>query len=168
MNKFRIIAIITLLSFYGAGFCVLDNSGSDLKLKYSVDAASKRNSRKNKKDSKKSESKKAVEEQKEDTELLMDNELARNYMPDIYRCPDCGYEQDEPGNCPDHVTLELIKIISDPKDPLAPAELDGNEDILVDVPLNIQFKKDQIEEKKEDDKDTKSKKNSSNKSKTSK
>lgn len=167
MVKFRYIAILTLLSFCGAGFSILDNSGSDLREKYSASAASKRNSKKNKKESKKSEKKDDVEEKKEDTELLMDNELARDYMPDIYRCPDCGYEQDEPGYCPDHVSLELIKIISDPKDPLAPSELDGNEDILVDIPLNIQFKKDQIEEKKEDE-ESNNKKNSSNKSKKSK
>ncbi len=167
MVKFRYIAILTLLSFCGAGFSILDNSGSDFREKYSASAASKRNSKKNKKESKKSEKKDDVEEKKEDTELLMDNELARDYMPDIYRCPDCGYEQDEPGYCPDHVSLELIKIISDPKDPLAPSELDGNEDILVDIPLNIQFKKDQIEEKKEDE-ESNYKKNSSNKSKKSK
>lgn len=167
MVKFRYIAILTLLSFCGAGFSILDNSGSDLREKYSASAASKRNSKKNKKESKKSEKKVDVEEKKEDTELLMDNKLARDYMPDIYRCPDCGYEQDEPGYCPDHVSLELIKIISDPKDPLAPSELDGNEDILVDIPLNIQFKKDQIEEKKEDE-ESNNKKNSSNKSNKSK
>lgn len=166
MIKFRNIAILTLLSFCGAGFSILDNFGSDLRSKFSVEAASKKKSKKAKSSTNKKTEKKAEEakESQDDSELLVDNELARNYMPDIYRCPDCGYEQDEPGFCPDHVTLELIKIISAPKDPLAPAELDGNEDILVDVPLNIQFKKDQIEEKKEES-DSNSKKESSNKSK---
>ncbi len=111
------------------------------------------------------------EKQQEDTELLADTENSKSYMPDIYRCPDCGYEQDEPGTCPDHSSLELIKVISAGKDPLAPQELDGNEDILVDVPLNIQFKKDEIEKKEEDktdkdgEKDKKSKSAKSNKKK---
>ncbi|NLI78056.1 MAG: hypothetical protein GX442_16685 [Candidatus Riflebacteria bacterium] len=64
-------------------------------------------------------------------------EVADNqtYLPDIFRCPECGYEQDEPGTCPDHGETELIKILSKGKNPLAPPELDGNEDLLVDVPL---------------------------------
>lgn len=133
-------------------------------------------SRSNRKDKLKKGKQKAAdakeeEQQPEDTELLADNENSKSYMPDIYRCPDCGYEQDEPGTCPDHSSLELIKVISDGKDPLAPQELDGNEDILVDVPLNIQFKKDEIEKKEDDkadkdnEKDKKSKSAKSNKKK---
>ena len=54
---------------------------------------------------------------------------------------------------------------------MAPQELDGNEDILVDFPLNIQFKKDEIEKKEDDkadkdnEKDKKSKSAKSNKKK---
>lgn len=57
------------------------------------------------------------------------------FLPDVFRCPECGYEQDEPGVCPDHDQSELIKVLSEGKSPLAPAEVDGNEDILVDIPL---------------------------------
>ena len=85
-------------------------------------------------------------------------------MPDIYRCPDCGYEQDEAGFCPDHTTLELVKIISDVKNPLTPSELDGNEDILVDVPLNIDFKKDELEKKVDESESKKYEKKDSKKS----
>lgn len=75
--------------------------------------------------------------------FLQEGEKMIDYVPDIYRCPECGYEQDEPGTCPDHNTLELVKVISKGRDPLEPAEFDGNEDIIVDVPLkNLLFKKD--------------------------
>lgn len=74
--------------------------------------------------------------------FLQEGEKMIDYVPDIYRCPECGYEQDEPGTCPDHNTLDLVKVISKGRDPLEPAEFDGNEDIIVDVPLkNLLFKK---------------------------
>jgi len=77
--------------------------------------------------------------------LLQEGEKLIDYVPDIFRCPECGYEQDESGACPDHNTLQLVKVISKGRDPLEPAEFDGNEDIIVDVPLkNLLFKK-QIE-----------------------
>ncbi|MGM0598231.1 MAG: hypothetical protein ACQETH_00320 [Candidatus Rifleibacteriota bacterium] len=78
--------------------------------------------------------------------LFLKEEKANvKYMPDIYRCPECGYEQDHPGSCPDHNKIELIKIISESRDPMAPPELDGNEDIIVDIPLkNLEFRKETI------------------------
>ena len=180
MLNYKRIAIITLLVFGSAGFSFLDEH--NLFIGSSRLEAARRNSRKSSNNSSSSKTKKAESknesksEEPEDTDLLMDNEKSRAYMPDIFRCPDCGYEQDEPGFCPDHTTLELVKIISDAKNPLAPSELDGNEDILVDVPLNINFKKDdldkKVEEKKsnEEEKKTSDKKNdkSTKKSKKSK
>lgn len=167
------LAIVTLFIFIGAGFSFLDNS-FNIGKSNSLFAASERTPKhKSKaKDSKKSkankDSKKEEEENKElveDSDLLLDSENARGYMPDIYRCPDCGYEQDQPGFCPDHANLELVKIISKQNDPLAPTELDGNEDILVDVPLSLQFKKDEIEEDKESKEEKSSKKSKTNKKK---
>jgi hypothetical protein len=77
--------------------------------------------------------------------FLKEEEANVKYMPDIFRCPECGYEQDEPGFCPDHNKIELIKIISKARDPLAPPELDGNEDIIVDIPLkNLEFRKETV------------------------
>lgn len=181
MFKYKRIALITLLVFGSAGFSFLDgfnfNSASSV-----LEAARRSNknssSKKTSSKTKKNESKKETAKNTDDSsnnELLMDNEKSRDYMPDIFRCPDCGYEQDEAGFCPDHTTLELVKIISDIKNPLAPSELDGNEDILVDVPLNIDFKKDELEKKdedttKEDEKTSSNKSNekSSKKSKKSK
>lgn len=84
-------------------------------------------------------------DQNSDNLFLKEEKANLQYMPDIYRCPECGYEQDEPGSCPDHNKIELIKIISKARDPLAPAELDGNEDIIVDIPLkNLEFRKETI------------------------
>ena len=169
MFKYKRIVLVTLLVFGSAGFSFLDgfnfNSASSV-----LEAARRSNKKSSEKKSsaktKKTESKKESANSSEDSsnnELLMDNEKSRDYMPDIFRCPDCGYEQDEAGFCPDHTTLELVKIISDIKNPLAPSELDGNEDILVDVPLNIDFKKDELEKKTEETA-SKDEKNSSNKS----
>ncbi len=176
MFKYKSIAIITLLVFGSAGFSFLD----DLTFirKSSLEAARRsRNTDKKKTTSKtssktkKADSTEEADKQSENSDFLADNEKAKSYMPDIYRCPDCGYEQDEPGFCPDHTTLELVKVISNVNNPLAPSELDGNEDILVDVPLHIEFKKDELEKKKEEEKtDTKKKSEdkSSKKSKKSK
>ena len=169
MFKYKRIVLITLLVFGSAGFSFLDDF--NINNPTSVLEAARRSNRNssNKKTSgksKKTESKKETSKNSDDSsdnDLLMDNEKSRDYMPDIFRCPDCGYEQDEAGYCPDHTTLELVKIISDVKNPLAPSELDGNEDILVDVPLNIDFKKDELE-KKDEEATTEDKKKSSNKS----
>jgi hypothetical protein len=167
--KYKRIVLITLLVFGSAGFSFLDDF--NINNPTSVLEAARRSNRNssNKKTSgksKKTESKKETSKNSDDSsdnDLLMDNEKSRDYMPDIFRCPDCGYEQDEAGYCPDHTTLELVKIISDVKNPLAPSEFDGNEDILVDVPLNIDFKKDELE-KKDEEATTEDKKKSSNKS----
>lgn len=155
MLKFKKIAILTLFAFLGAGFPFLDNISLAKKGFFSLEAAP-RSSRRGNKNSKKAEKKAETKNTKNpsgDSGFLVDNDKTKDYMPDIYRCPDCGYEQDESGFCPDHSTLKLIKIISAPKDPLAPAELDGNEDILVDVPLNLEFRKDDLEAKKEESKE---------------
>ena len=173
MFKLKYICILTLLVFGSAGFSFLDNLGIVSGEGARLEAArrSRKSSNKSKKTDKKSDDKSSdsSEESKDDSGLLQDLDKAKSYMPDIYRCPDCGYEQDEPGFCPDHSTLELVKVISDVKDPLAPTELDGNEDILVDVPLHLEFKKDDIESKKEDEKKVEdSKTKSSKKSKKSK
>jgi len=89
--------------------------------------------------------KKVQEQEDEDSVFLKDAEKSMTYLPDIFRCPECGYEQDEPGNCPDHNTIELVKVLSRGRDPLEPAELDGNEDLIVDVPLkDLQFRKDVV------------------------
>jgi len=154
LNKFKGILILTLLVFTGAGFSFLDDFNLP-KSNYSrLEAArkSRKNNKKNEKSNKSSQKKEEKTEKKDSDSFLPDNDNAKSYMPDIYRCPDCGYEQDEAGFCPDHVTLELVKIISNAKDPMVPNELDGNEDILVDVPLNIVFKKDDLEAKKTDEK----------------
>ena len=170
MFTFKKIAIITLLVFGSAGFSFLDDFGliSNSSVLHAArrsnrNSSNNKSSNKTKKTESKSSSSKNSEESSNNNELLVDNEKSRDYMPDIYRCPDCGYEQDEAGFCPDHTTLELVKIISDTKNPLAPSELDGNEDILVDVPLNIDFKKDDLE-KKVDETVTKDDKSSSKKS----
>ncbi len=171
MFKYKRIVLITLLVFGSAGFSFLDDF--NLNNPSSVLEAARRSNKNssNKKSNsssktKKTESKTETSKNTDDSsnnELLMDNEKSRDYMPDIFRCPDCGYEQDEAGFCPDHTTLELVKIISDVKNPLAPSELDGNEDILVDVPLNIDFKKDELE-KKNDESASKEEKKTSTKS----
>ena len=173
MFKLKYISIITLLVFAGAGFSFLDNLGIVSGNSSRLEAArrSRKSNDKSKKTDKKTDSKsnKTSEESNDESGFLQDQDKAKSYMPDIYRCPDCGYEQDEPGFCPDHSTLELVKVISNVKDPMAPTELDGNEDILVDVPLHLEFKKDDLESKKTDEKKVEdSKTKSSKKSKKSK
>ena len=151
MFKYKSVILIALFAFCGAGFSFFGESIASDSLGSSLYAASKRTKKNSKKSEKKADEEKKETKKEDDSELLQDNEKSRDYMPDIYRCPDCGYEQDEAGFCPDHVSLALVKVITDNKDPLAPSEYDGNEDILVDVPLNIQFKKDEIESKKNEE-----------------
>jgi hypothetical protein len=169
IKKYTIAFLFIIAS---AGFSLIDKLDLSYNFSFSKVEAAKRN-RKTTKKSTKVESKKDIDDKatkNDESGLLPDNDKAISYMPDIYRCPECGYEQDESGFCPDHATIELIKIISNPNDPLAPAELDGNEDILVDIPLNIQFKKDELESKKslEDSKKEKSEDKSKKKNKTKK
>ncbi len=177
MFKYKSIAIITLLVFGSAGFSILDDF--TFIRKSSLEAARRsrntdkkkttsKSSSKTSSNTKKTDSTEEVDKQSESSDFLADNDKAKSYMPDIYRCPDCGYEQDEAGFCPDHTTLELVKVISDVNSPLAPSELDGNEDILVDVPLHIEFKKDELETKKEEEKTDTNKKSDDKSSKKSK
>ncbi len=67
--------------------------------------------------------------------FLREGKENQKFLPDIFRCPECGYEQDEPGFCPDHDESVLILVRSKGKNPLEPSEVDGNEDIVVDIPL---------------------------------
>ena len=67
--------------------------------------------------------------------FLKEGKANQQFLPDIFRCPECGYEQDEPGSCPDHDESALVLVRSKGKNPLEPPEVDGNEDIVVDIPL---------------------------------
>lgn len=69
-----------------------------------------------------------------------------NWIFEIYRCPECGYEQDEPGYCPDHINTKLVKVDNLEQILFQPNELDGYEDIIVDIPLET------IKPRNEDDK----------------
>lgn len=141
----RRFKLLTLLALLGAGFSLFTSPGI---FSAKVCAAKKETLTQKKKSEsvKKSEArskKKAESDTEDETMFLKDSEKAIDYLPEIYRCPECGYEQDFSGTCPDHSTLALIKILSRGRDPLEPAELDGNEDIIVDIPLkNLQFRKD--------------------------
>ncbi len=139
-KNLKALFVVTLLITIGAGFSYetrvlaqLQNEKESPKSKKSSDKEKKKNKKKQKAD----------EAKKGDDELFLKEEEANaRFMPDIFRCPECGYEQDEPGFCPDHDKIELIKVLSRGRDPLEPTELDGNEDILVDVPLkNLEFRK---------------------------
>ena len=98
-------------------------------------AAQKAPSRTREKDADKSGEALTPKDSKEAPLFLRAPETEQQWLPEIFRCLECGYEQDEPGRCPDHGAGELIKIISDARSPLAPVELDGNEDLIVDMPL---------------------------------
>ncbi len=132
--------MIALLAILGAGFSSLDSFPQlTAGRRVFAQTVTKKTVKKKKKADAVEKKKKTTEE---DSTFIMDTEKARDYLPDIYRCPECGYEQDEPGTCPDHNTMELIKVLSRGRDPLEPAELDGNEDLIVDIPLkDLQFKK---------------------------
>jgi hypothetical protein len=82
------------------------------------------------------------EEKKQESLFLAEPDENQAYVPEIFRCGECGYEQDEPGNCPDHALAPLTLVLSKGKNPLEPTEVDGNEDLLVDIPLTgLAFKK---------------------------
>lgn len=148
-NKFKILLLISV--------CVLGDSMFSLPFK-SADCTSSvlfaREKSKPKQSSKKSNKKPDSKNDKikvgaDDLGHLPEPDLAKNYVPDIYRCPDCGYEQDVSGTCPDHPTVDLVIIRDKARNPLAPVEYDGNEDIIVDIPLkNVVFKKEILEENK--------------------
>lgn len=86
------------------------------------------------KDKRKRTRKEDVEEPEEQL-FLKEGAGQEKFLPDVYRCPECGYEQDESGACPDHDQFALVKVLSQGKNPLAPTEVDGNEDLIVDIPL---------------------------------
>ena len=82
------------------------------------------------------------EEKPKESLFLPEPDQSQAYTPEIFRCAECGYEQDELGVCPDHESNQLILVLSKGKNPLEPPEVDGNEDLLVDIPLtNVTFKK---------------------------
>lgn len=144
--KDRKLRILTLLALMGAGFSYFDSlpltAPATLQAAPKTGESSKSGTRKKKTATDK---KKSQVQEDEDSMFLKDAEKAMTYLPDIFRCPECGYEQDEPGNCPDHNTIELVKVLSRGRDPLEPAELDGNEDLIVDIPLkDLQFRKDVV------------------------
>lgn len=158
INKFKILLLISV--------CVMGDSMFSLPFK-SADCTSSvlyaREKSKPKQSSKKSNKKSGSKNEKtksspqdaasalspDDLGHLPEPDLAKNYVPDIYRCPDCGYEQDVSGTCPDHTTVDLVIIRDKARNPLAPVEYDGNEDIIVDIPLkNVVFKKEILEENK--------------------
>lgn len=149
INKFKILLLISV--------CVLGDSMFSLPFK-SADCTSSvlfaREKSKPKQSSKKSNKKSGSKNDKikvgaDDLGHLPEPDLAKNYVPDIYRCPDCGYEQDVSGTCPDHPTVDLVIIRDKARNPLAPVEYDGNEDIIVDIPLkNVVFKKEILEDNK--------------------
>lgn len=151
-NKFKILLLISV--------CVLGDSIFSLPFK-SADCTSSvlfaREKSKPKQSSKKSNKKPDSKNDKikvgaDDLGHLPEPDLAKNYVPDIYRCPDCGYEQDVSGTCPDHPTVDLVIIRDKARNPLAPVEYDGNEDIIVDIPLkNVVFKKEILEDNKEEE-----------------
>lgn len=84
-------------------------------------------------DPKKDKDAKKAEAKKQDSVFLPEKEETEQYTPDLWRCPDCGYEQDEAGICPDHA--ELVQVLAKGKNPFEAPELDGNEDLIVDIPL---------------------------------
>jgi len=135
----------TLISFAATGLFVfiLFNPITDVFAQAVAKSEKVSKKKTERKASDKSSRKEASEPDKlQESLFLQENEKMIDYVPEIYRCSECGYEQDEPGTCPDHNTLELVKVISKARDPLEPAELDGNEDIIVDIPLkNLLFKK---------------------------
>lgn len=149
INKFKILLLISV--------CVMGDSMFSLPFK-SADCTSSvlyaREKSKPKQSSKKSNKKSGSKNDKikvgaDDLGHLPEPDLAKNYVPDIYRCPDCGYEQDVSGTCPDHPTVDLVIIRDKARNPLAPVEYDGNEDIIVDIPLkNVVFKKEILEDNK--------------------
>ncbi|HOY65459.1 MAG TPA: hypothetical protein PLP29_01145 [Candidatus Ozemobacteraceae bacterium] len=67
--------------------------------------------------------------------FLREGKENQKFLPDIFRCPECGYEQDEPDSCPDHDESVLVLVRSKGQNPLEPPDVDGNEDIVVDIPL---------------------------------
>ena len=96
----------------------------------------------------KKKSEKATEAEDKDKEapdddlFLAETKENQTWLPDLFRCPECGYEQDESGTCPDHLETTLVLVRVEGKNPLEPPEVDGNEDLIVDMPVTgLVFKK---------------------------
>lgn len=142
--------MIALLAVCGAGFSSLDIVALEPARRVFAQTSTKRETTASKsktraKKAKTAEKDKAAEVKADEPMFLQETDKTVDFLPEIFRCPECGYEQDESGKCPDHSAIELVKILSPGRDPLAPAELDGNEDIIVDIPLkNIEFKKEAV------------------------
>ena len=140
--------LIALFAVTGAGFSCLDIvSLEPARRVFAQETVKKRETGTSKRKSKgkKATKDQPVEVKQQEPMFLQETEKTVTFLPDIYRCPECGYEQDEEGKCPDHTAIDLVKILSAGRDPLAPSELDGNEDIIVDIPLkNIEFKKEAV------------------------
>ncbi|NLM18183.1 MAG: hypothetical protein GX221_10745 [Candidatus Riflebacteria bacterium] len=132
VKKKSILAICICLSFYLPLFCHANEPVSDTETPQLTEAQ------------KRKQKKKEARERKQEQELAQQKqaqtEKKRIFFPDIYRCPECGYEQDIPGKCPDHPFSDLLKTFAKTQNPLEPTELDGNEDLIADIPLsNLTF-----------------------------
>lgn len=142
--RFKTFGIFIIFAFYALGF----SFSSHLFAQDAHKSIARKNARKkvHKLTSMSSDEMKPEMEGEKSEELFLPEEnINQKYLPDIYRCPECGYEQDEPGFCPDHNEIELVRILAASRDPLEPSELDGNEDILVDIPLkNLEFHKEKV------------------------
>ena len=91
--------------------------------------------RKKRPDPKETQDPKTKDEAPKDGLFLPESPENQPFVTELFRCPDCGYEQDESGFCPDHDQQDLAQVLSEGKNPLEPPDVDGNEDILVDIPL---------------------------------
>lgn len=126
-----LFALFSLLLLADMPICAADREAR--KGDEASSAESKKRREKTSDKEKKTDSTEA-EESGEDL-FLREGKENQKFLPDIFRCPECGYEQDEPGTCPDHDESVLILVRSKGKNPLEPSEVDGNEDIVVDIPL---------------------------------
>lgn len=135
----KVLLTTTLIALLGAGFSYYSPLLASTK---AARAEKGKKSAKKKSDS----ADKTVDVGIDDKELfLRESEVNVQFLPDIFKCPECGYEQDEEGFCPDHNEAELVKVLAKGRDPLEPSEFDGNEDIVVDIPLkNLEFRKEAI------------------------
>lgn len=137
--------LIALFAVCGAGFSGLDIVSFEPARRVFAQESRREAKKTSKSKSKKTDKSQPVEVKIEEPMFLQESDATVSFMPDIYRCPECGYEQDEEGFCPDHTAIALVKVLSAGRDPLAPSVLDGNEDIIVDVPLkNIEFRKEAV------------------------
>ncbi len=162
LKRNKILIFLVLFVFGGtiAEPLLIKCSTESESCKFGLYAARKKRNNNSKKKKQTEEKKQETAEKADESDYLTDQEEALEYVPDIYRCAECGYEQDTPGTCPDHTTAELVKIADKARNPLAPVEYDGNEDIIVDIPLkNVVFRKEQLVEEKKSEESTENKTN---------